>query len=88
MCLREARLEPECLVHPVGGGEAHRGHEVAVFVQGQLYAPVTQKLLHVRRVHAPREQERRARVAQVVEPDVRQPRAPKQRLEVLVGDVA
>src|SRR5215203_1339620 len=77
----------QCFVYPVGGVAAHAGHPVRVAVEGQLHAGVSERLLHVGRMHPPREQEGSVSVPDIVPPYVRQARSFEERLEVAVDDI-
>ena len=56
----------ESSLHRAGGGVAHVGQHVAVDVEGKAYVGVAQQILHKFGIYALRQQERGARVPQVV----------------------
>ncbi len=61
-------------LHRLHGLVSHAWQEVRVSIQGHGNRGVSEKLLYELRVSALREQERGARVPEIVEADIREPR--------------
>jgi hypothetical protein len=62
------RCLPKSLVYGVGYPAVHPGQDVRVGVQSLRYGGMTQELLHVLGVDVAAQQQRGARVAEIVEP--------------------
>jgi len=78
---------PEQLVHGLRGRVLHIGQDMRIYVERHGHRRMTEHLAHHFRIDALMQQQGRGRMAQVMEPNQRQPGALEQWLELALKDV-